>query len=290
MLINEAAKKTGLTKKAIRYYMNQGLVSPQFSENGYTVFTDDDVLCLEKIRTLRAIGLSTVEIRNVLDDTTSSSMQTILLKNSLKLEQNKNKKKLLAELAETGSYSNIQRKVEVIEQNTTIMEKIIEAFPGYYGRFMCLYFSQYLQETLYNDEQEEACHIILAFLDSVPNWEISAELEAYLEEITAYFGINEITRTIEIQKEAIEDMETYYLENKELLKNYLDYRQSDEYKNSPAAELTQLMKDFNKTSGYDDLFLPAMKQLSPLYFAYHQQAEEANTAFLEKHPEFKNLE
>lgn len=290
MLINEAAKKTGLTKKAIRYYMNQGLVSPQFSENGYTDFTDDDVLCLEKIRTLRAIGLSTVEIRNVLDDITSSSMQTILLKNSLKLEQNKNKKNLLAELAETGSYSNIQRKVEVIEQNTTIMEKIIEAFPGYYGRFMCLYFSQYLQETLYNDEQEEAYHIILAFLDSVPNWEISAELEAYLEEITAYFGINEITRTIEIQKEAIEDMETYYLENKELLKNYLDYRQSDEYKNSPTAELTQLMKDFNKTSGYDDLFLPAMKQLSPLYFAYHQQAEEANTAFLEKHPEFKNLE
>lgn len=224
ILINEAAKKTGLTKKAIRYYMNQGLVSPQFSENGYTDFTDDDALCLEKIRTLRTIGLSTVEIRNVLDDTTSSSMQTILLKNSLKLEQNKNKKNLLAELAETGSYSNIQRKVEVIEQNTTIMEKIIEAFPGYYGRFLCLYFSQYLQETLYNDEQEEAYYIILAFLDSVPNWEISAELEAYLEESTAYFGINEITRTIEIQKEAIEDMETYYLKNKELLKNYLDYR------------------------------------------------------------------
>lgn len=38
MLISEAAAKTGLTKKAIEYYEEQGLICPKISENGYRNF------------------------------------------------------------------------------------------------------------------------------------------------------------------------------------------------------------------------------------------------------------
>ncbi|MBQ7991721.1 MAG: MerR family DNA-binding transcriptional regulator [Solobacterium sp.] len=34
MLINEAAKLSGTTKKTIEYYCLKGLLSPQFTENG----------------------------------------------------------------------------------------------------------------------------------------------------------------------------------------------------------------------------------------------------------------
>ena len=43
MLVNEVCKKCSLTKKAIEYYVEQGLVSPQIQENGYRVFSEEDV-------------------------------------------------------------------------------------------------------------------------------------------------------------------------------------------------------------------------------------------------------
>ncbi|MDY0236903.1 MAG: MerR family transcriptional regulator [Gudongella sp.] len=43
MLINQTSKKTNLTKKAIEYYTEQGLISPVILENGYRGFSEDDV-------------------------------------------------------------------------------------------------------------------------------------------------------------------------------------------------------------------------------------------------------
>lgn len=48
MLINEVCKRCGLTKKAIEYYEEQGLTRPQIMENGYRVFSEDDVIQLNK--------------------------------------------------------------------------------------------------------------------------------------------------------------------------------------------------------------------------------------------------
>ena len=49
MLIHEVCKKCNLTKKAIEYYGEQGLISPAVNENGYRQFSDDDVEKLKKI-------------------------------------------------------------------------------------------------------------------------------------------------------------------------------------------------------------------------------------------------
>ena len=53
MLINEVCKKCGLTKKAIEYYEEQGLTHPQIMGNGYRMFSEDDVIQLNKIAVLR---------------------------------------------------------------------------------------------------------------------------------------------------------------------------------------------------------------------------------------------
>ena len=58
MLINEVCKRCGLTKKAIEYYEEQGLTRPQIMENGYRVFSEDDVIQLNKIAVLRGLGIS----------------------------------------------------------------------------------------------------------------------------------------------------------------------------------------------------------------------------------------
>lgn len=36
------------------------------------------------------------------------------------------------------------------------------------------------------------------------------------------------------------------------------FKQSDEYKNSPAYKIQELYATFNQESGYNDIFIPAM--------------------------------
>ncbi|MBC7340757.1 MAG: MerR family transcriptional regulator [Firmicutes bacterium] len=68
MRIGEVAARTGLTKKAIRYYEAQGLISPQTDPgNAYREYSQDDVQRLQEISLLRDLGLSVPAIRQVLD-------------------------------------------------------------------------------------------------------------------------------------------------------------------------------------------------------------------------------
>ena len=51
----------------------------------------------------------------------------------------------------------------------------------------------------------------------------------------------------------------------------------------------ELMKEFNKTNGYNDIFIPAMKQLSSSYEEYYCQMEVTNKKLLEQYPEIETL-
>jgi len=68
MFINDVSKAINLTKKAIEYYTNQGLVFPEILENGYWYFSENDVELLKKISVFRKIGLDTDDIKAVLAD------------------------------------------------------------------------------------------------------------------------------------------------------------------------------------------------------------------------------
>lgn len=56
MLINEVCRECNLTKKAVEYYTEQGLIRPDITENGYRRFSDADVLKLRRIAVLRGLG------------------------------------------------------------------------------------------------------------------------------------------------------------------------------------------------------------------------------------------
>ena len=90
-------------------------------------------------------------------------------------------------------------------------------------------------------------------------------------------------------KKSIEDPEQFLSENKEMLTWYLEYKTSDEYKNSPAFKIHEMLKEFNNTSGYYDVFIPAMKKLSDSYAKYYQQLEIANEKLLSQYPEITKL-
>ncbi|WP_035298924.1 MerR family transcriptional regulator [Brevibacillus thermoruber] len=67
--IEEAAKKTGLTKRALRYYEELGLVNPSGrTESGYRMYTDEDIAHILHVKNTRdLLGASLQEIKDMMD-------------------------------------------------------------------------------------------------------------------------------------------------------------------------------------------------------------------------------
>lgn len=66
MKINEVEAQVGITKKNIRFYEEQGLLSPRRnSENGYRDYGEAEVAVLRRIKLMRKLGVSLEEIRRM---------------------------------------------------------------------------------------------------------------------------------------------------------------------------------------------------------------------------------
>ena len=68
MKINQAAELAGITSKNIRFYEDQGLITPgRDPQNGYREYTPEDVEHLGRIRLLRQLGIPCETIRRLQD-------------------------------------------------------------------------------------------------------------------------------------------------------------------------------------------------------------------------------
>ncbi|AQR95646.1 MerR family transcriptional regulator [Clostridium saccharoperbutylacetonicum] len=289
MLISEASKIANLTKKAIEYYTEQKLVLPVMLNNGYRDFSENDVERLKRISVFRKLGLNTEEIKAVLADQTNNTLQKISVQKDLNMQKEQVKKSILDKLSCDQSYAEINADLKAIEQSATVTEKLLEAFPGYYGRFICLHFARFLNESITTTEQESAYAEIITFLDNVPSLNFSEELQSFLIESTKHISIENIRDMIEKTKQSIENPDKFLSENKEVLEQYLAYKQSEEFKNSPVFKIQTMLKEFNSTSDYYNVFIPAMKKLSVSYAEYHEQMEIANERLLSQYPDIAKL-
>ncbi|MCF6474930.1 MerR family transcriptional regulator, partial [Nonomuraea sp. MG754425] len=67
MRIGDLARETGVSRRLLRYYEEQGLLRPHRLANGYREYGDADVSAVRHIRTLLAAGLPTAVIARLLD-------------------------------------------------------------------------------------------------------------------------------------------------------------------------------------------------------------------------------
>lgn len=289
MLINEASKLTNLTKKAIEYYIEQKLIAPGVLDNGYRDFSENDVECLKKIYVYRKLGLSTEEIKAVLADETNNTLKKIAVLKELSIQREQAKKAIFEKLSSGGDYSELSSELKAIEQSSTVTEKLLDAFPGYFGRFICLHFARFLDEPITTSEQQSAYEEIIAFLDNVPSLQFTEDLQRFLMESTEHMNTENIRDLIENYRESIENADEFLSENKEVIERYLAYKQSEEYKNSPIYKIQTILKEFNNTNGYYDVFIPAMKKLSVSYSDYYKQMEIVNEKLLLQFPEINNV-
>lgn len=66
MNVGNAARRTGLSAKTIRYYEDIGLISPERSANGYRDYTGEDVHRLAFLRRARNLGFSIEDCRQLM--------------------------------------------------------------------------------------------------------------------------------------------------------------------------------------------------------------------------------
>ena len=71
MKIKQVEELVGITSKNIRFYEEQGLLSPERAENGYREYHQEHVDTLKKIKLLRKLGVSVEEIKRALAGTLS---------------------------------------------------------------------------------------------------------------------------------------------------------------------------------------------------------------------------
>ncbi len=288
MQVNEVCKQTGLTKKAIEYYQNKGLVSPIIKENGYREFTDDNLEQLKMIALLRRLDLSTDEIREVMESKDKKSV-LIMIKQEKQIQAKAKlaRIELIEELIREEDMYKVQDRINLLEQQTTIKEKLMMAFPGYYGRYISIHFGQFLNEPIKTEEQNRMYGIIVDFLDNIESIQIPEELQPILDKANLDIEDEVLEKLNQNMQAVYDDFETYWKNNKDSIVEYAEFKKSEEYQDSMMAQQMNLFRKFGETSGYYDIFIPAMRKLSPAYDKYYEKMLEANDKLIQKIPDIE---
>lgn len=105
MFINEVEHLVGLSKKSIRYYEENGLLSPKRnSSNDYRIYSDEDVNRLKVIKFLRELGVSIRELKLLNEN--KITLEDCMLDRINKIEIEKEKYEKVKDMCREISRSN----------------------------------------------------------------------------------------------------------------------------------------------------------------------------------------
>ena len=126
MKIKEAEEKTGLTRKAIRYYESAGLIRPGQADNGYKDYDDASIRRLLLIRKLRLLDFSIPEIRRYLNGEDTSKILERKMQNKQKeLRQTRQVLHLLQKLHRGASLEQLDVESALLEKTLTGTRRIL---------------------------------------------------------------------------------------------------------------------------------------------------------------------
>lgn len=274
MLRNEVEKLTGLTRKAIEYYEKQGLIKPNRYDNSYRYFDNTDVKTLQNIALYRLLGLSINEIKECIDNNFNIP-QSIILKRELESQLCKNKAVILKKLAANNV---VETDIQSLQIKETIYQRLENIFPGYFGICFFYAYKPYLNTTL-SEEGKVAFDKYVSYLDSLPSIDFSDKEKKYLDNISID---TQMIDEINISKEtAVNNIEEWLQQNDEFIKQYYNYKQSEEYQVSIIKQIQDKIKKYMQVNKYYEIAIPLIRQFSPSYDAYYKKLISAGEKYNE---------
>ncbi len=158
MLLNEIVNEVGMTKRAVKYYEEKGLLSVDKDSNGYRNYSVKDVEILKKISVYRKLGIGIKDIQSLLERGDKSIL--------LRIYQEKLQEKVLqdSELEALKQFiddGNADKANELLDYQT--VENAIESLlPGKeWGDYLKSHFKPFLNVRLRTPEQKQASNHFL---------------------------------------------------------------------------------------------------------------------------------
>lgn len=187
MNIKIVSEKTGLTKKAIKYYESEGLISPsKNSDNNYREYTDEDIVKLNLIGALRIVDIPISEIkclvegsknlRQVMSDTLKKITETISSLEKSRLIISSILDKDIKDYYSIGEQvRNLRETLELtaVEKKEYICRTLLRIFPGNFGRLFVSSYEPFLNITIDSDEKKDAWLKLIEYLDNLDEVESS---------------------------------------------------------------------------------------------------------------------
>ncbi len=140
MTINEVARELSITKRAIKFYEEKGLLTVAKDKNGYRNYSDDDLETLRKISLYRRLGISILDIQKLLEKGDRGLLVNILENKEKELRTRTAEYEELKSFVLTGKIDNLYEEI----QYETIGDAIKEAVPGFYGYYFLNHFQPYM--------------------------------------------------------------------------------------------------------------------------------------------------
>jgi DNA-binding transcriptional MerR regulator len=196
MKINEVMKETGLTKKAIYYYENEGLIKPQKDpDNNYRNYSSDEVRTLIMINILRRLDVpikaigdmigNSVPMKDVLVEHLTLTNQKINL-----LYQNKIVMNDLISKDVSGrdfSFPTLKAFNRELDKQVACAglagKELERIFPGTLGKTFSIFYSNFLNVPLDTAEKVAAWNELIRKLDEMKEIEFPEEIKKIVDEL-----------------------------------------------------------------------------------------------------------
>ena len=269
MLVNEILKEVGMTRRAIKYYEEKGLLSIKKDTNGYRNYTDEDVKVLKKISVYRKLGISIEDIKNLLN---TNDRGILIRVYNQKLQEKQLQESELEALKDFIDNGNPDKANEVLDYKT--IESAIESmFPDEaWAEYLNSHFKPFLNVRIKTSEQKQALENILEYCE---NTTLKTPFMMKLG-IKLASGITLETRTADemiayyrdMSDEEYEKLKADVLKGAKLKSGIMKYH--------PAFIAQRKMMKEYQDKGYNDIFMPNLMVLSPKYGEYKRALDTVN--------------
>lgn len=278
MLRSEIQKKTGLTRKAIEYYEDKGLINPHRLENGYKDYTEKDLDILVKVSILRKLGVSLSEIKQcVLYN--SSTLSSVLRMKEHQLEVDERRKNILELIVKGEKQELIDEYIAMIETEESIYNRLERVFPGYFGQLFFAAYLPFLNEPLTKDG-EEAFIKYVSYLDNLPMFELSEDEKKFIDEISSNFDMSILKKVNEDKISTVENIEEWLEKNKDSILQYESYKNSEQYQNSLLRDVQEKLRKYMIDNNYYEVAIPLIRKFSKSYNMYYEKMIKVNERFM----------
>ena len=288
MKISEVMEITRLTKKAINYYEEEGLIKPDVNlENNYREYSQSNVDELVQISVLRQLDVSVKLIKDIISEPKmlKDTLEQHLI--SLNDEINrlgKSKNVLMSCLHSISDpnagisgltkqllFLNMSLEMDEREREGFMKRELQRIFPGNFGKMFVVQYSPFLDASIDTKEKEEAWLNLVKFLDEVEGLEYPEEMKELYENLTNQ-DMEKIERSLaENVKKWIGITDEELLAERKQFLEFMNKMNGDTDMQSSwqrTSRITKSMKEQMKNVSFYDQFIENLKILSSDYYEY----------------------